>query len=459
MTYFSIPLIITHIYFKTVKKNSTIMPMDVISFINDKKDNMRHACGLINSFVQGLINGEIPDYQAAAWLMAVNFNGLDPDETVALTEAIVHSGKVASYKGLPGPVVDKHSTGGVGDKVTLVLLPILAEMGMFIPKHSGRALGFTGGTIDKLESIPGFNPFLPEDRYIQVVRDVGFAIGGQSADMCPADGILYALRDATATVNETGLIAASVMSKKIAGGAKYILIDVKVGRGAFMPDEESARRLAERMVYIGDALGRDVRCILTRMNQPLGRAVGNSLEVNEALECLRGKGSPDVMELCRAASIELAVMAGLYDSSAAADRFDNAVNKGTALDRFTRFVKAQGGDTAWISSGKGLPVAENIIEVKYEGSNGYVIGLDALAIGECVRRMGGGRLSKADKIDPAVGIVIRKKIGDAVNGGDVLATIYCGASGDSGQWAEKVRAAFSFGDKVGDADILIGRIP
>jgi len=434
--------------------------MDIIRFIETKKAGGAHHAMEMAAFVQGLVAGEIPDYQAAAWLMAVNFNGLDPDETVALTEAIVHSGKVASYEGLPGPVVDKHSTGGVGDKVTLVLLPILAEMGMFIPKHSGRALGFTGGTIDKLESIPGFNAFLPEDKYMQVVRDVGFAIGGQSPDMCPADGILYALRDATATVNETGLITASVMSKKIAGGAKHILIDVKVGRGAFMPDEASARKLAERMVYVGDALGRNVRCILTRMDQPLGQAVGNAIEVNEAVDCLRGKGPADVMEICRTAAIELAVMSGLFDSAMAAKRFDEAIKQGAALDRFIRFVGAQGGETGWISSGGGLAVADNVIEVKYEDGKASILALDALAIGEIIRRIGGGRLSKADKIDPAVGIVIRKKVGDIAACGDVLAVIYYGKSERPAQWVEMMHDTYAFGDTAqSDMGIIIGRVP
>jgi pyrimidine-nucleoside phosphorylase len=279
---------------------------------------------------------------------------------------------------------------------------------------------------------------------MQVVRDVGFAIGGQSTDMCPADGILYALRDATATVNETGLIAASVMSKKIAGGAKHILIDVKVGRGAFMPDEASARKLTERMVYVGQALGRNVRCILTDMDQPLGRSVGNALEVNEAVECLRGNGPADVMEVCREAAVELAVMSGLYDADLAAGKFDKAIEQGTALGRFIRFVDAQGGETGWIASGKGLPVAENIIEVKYEGGKASVVGLDALAVGEITRRMGGGRLSKEDKINPAVGVILHKKIGDIVTDGELLAEIFCRESGNGAQWAKMVLDAYTF---------------
>jgi len=286
--------------------------MDLIKFIEKKKSGNTHNADEITEFISLLTAGNIPDYQAAAWLMAVNFNGLDRDETIALTKAIVNSGETASYDGLPGPVVDKHSTGGVGDKVTLILLPILAEMGMYVPKHSGKALGFTGGTIDKLESIPGFNAFIPEVRFREIVRDVGFAIGGQSKELCPADGILYALRDATSTVNETGLIAASIISKKVAGGAEHIIIDVKVGRGAFMPDEASAGELADMLVYVGSALGRNVRCILTRMDQPLGRSVGNSLELYETVEALRGEGSKDVMDICKAMAVELAVMSGKH---------------------------------------------------------------------------------------------------------------------------------------------------
>ncbi len=434
--------------------------MDLIQFIETKKSGKAHRPDEIAQFIRLLVAGDVPDYQASAWLMAVNFNGLDPDETVALTEAIVESGETASYEGFPGPVVDKHSTGGVGDKVTLVLLPILAEMGMYVPKHSGRALGFTGGTTDKLESIPGFDAFPPEERFRNIVREIGFAVGGQGGSMCPADGILYALRDATSTVNETGLIAASVVSKKIAGGAKHILIDVKVGRGAFMRDEASAKKLAERMVYVGNGLGRNTRCILTKMNQPLGRAMGNALELRETVDCLRGRGPVDVMEVCRAIAVELAVMSSLSDEKSARAKFNRIVSTGSALDRFTRFVVAQGGKADWIDGDGELPPASRIIELHYNGPYAYVTSIDALGVGEIVRRMGGGRLSKEDAIDHSVGVLLERKVGDAVTEGDTLALLHLNTDSPDIDWPEELRAKYSFDDNppvVGS--MIIGKVP
>jgi pyrimidine-nucleoside phosphorylase len=424
----------------------------------NKKSGASHGPEEIAEFIRELVAGNVPDYQAAAWLMAVNFVGLDPDETVELTKAIVDSGNTASYQDLPGPVVDKHSTGGVGDKVTLVLLPILAAMGMYIPKHSGRALGFTGGTIDKLESIPGFDAFPSEERFREIVRDVGFAIGGQSESMCPADGILYALRDATSTVNETGLIAASVMSKKIAGGAEHILIDVKVGQGAFMKDEASARELAERLVYVGTNLGRNVRCLITRMSQPLGRTVGNELELYETVECLTGNGPDDVMEICRASAIELCKMCGIAGASEAGLKFDEAVASGAAIERFRRFVEAHGGSTRWIDGDERLPETENVIVLKYDEKDAFIQSIDALAIGEIVRRMGGGRLTKDDSINHSVGVEFLKKPGDKIETGDILAKIYT-RSMNPGDLISDVRAAFEFSEtKPEIPELIIDRV-
>ena len=434
--------------------------MDLIKFIEKKKSGSSHKADEITEFISLLTAGNVPDYQAAAWLMAVNFNGLDPDETVALTMAIVDSGEKASYDGFPGPVVDKHSTGGVGDKVTLILLPILAEMGMYVPKHSGRALGFTGGTIDKLESIPGFNAFIPEDRFREVVRDVGFAIGGQSKAMCPADGILYALRDATSTVNETGLIAASIISKKVAGGAEHIVIDVKVGRGAFMPDEASARELADMLVYVGTKLGRNVRCILTRMDQPLGRSVGNSLELYETVEALRGDGSKDVMDICKAAASGLASMSGKHSEKSAIEEFDRAISSGNALKRFASFVSAQDGAVDWIDSEFRLPEANSIVNVKYSGPDAYVDSIDAMTIGEAVRRMGGGRLRKDDVIDHSVGVVLRVRIGDPVCDGAIIAELHLNDKSVGDEWTGKILSAYTFMDNTPILkDVVIGKVP
>ncbi len=433
--------------------------MDTIRFIETKKAGHSHEPDDLGEFIRELVAGNIPDYQAAAWLMAVNFNGLDPDETVALTRAIVDSGETASYEGLGGPVVDKHSTGGVGDKITLVLLPLLASMGMFVPKHSGRALGFTGGTIDKLESIPGFDAFPPEERFRQIVRDIGFAIGGQSGSMCPADGILYALRDATATVNETGLIAASVMSKKIAGGAEHILIDVKAGRGAFMKDETSARELAARLVYVGGKLGRNVRCMITRMESPLGRAVGNTLELLEAVECLKGNGPDDVMEICRESAIELCDMSGFMSVVGARRKFDDVVTSHAALAKFREFIGAQGGTTSWLDGAESLPKAPVISELLYGGGDAFVESIDALAIGEAVRRMGGGRLTKKDEIDHSVGIELLKKCGEGIAEGDTIARLHMNTEADVDSLKMDVLSAYVFTEtKPATRGMIIAKI-
>ncbi len=387
---------------------------DPVAFIAAKKSGARHPPGQIRSFVQGLVGGEVADYQAAAWAMAVCFKGLDRDETVVLAEEIAASGARMDWALPDGRVVDKHSTGGVGDKVSLVAVPLAAACGLAVPKLSGRGLGITGGTLDKLESIPGMRVGLDESELRAQVAEHGLAIAAQSEAIAPADGILYALRDVTATIDSIPLIAASVMSKKLAGGASTLALDVKCGRGAFMPAYDDAFALAELMAEIGSAAGVTVRAYVSSMDHPLGRAVGNSLEVSEALEALAGEGPPDVVELA------LTIVAGLLRDSgarpaprAAREAAGRALASGAAREKFASMVRSQGGDLDGFLAD---PPHERRrrVEVRSE-AEGFVDGIDARAIGALVRSLGGGRLTKEDDVDHGVGIRILAGRGDWVD--------------------------------------------
>ena len=389
--------------------------MHVPTFIEAKRDGGTHTDTDLRAFVGGVAGGEIPDYQAAAWLMAVFFRGLSDEETAVLTDAMAASGDRLDLQGLPH-TVDKHSTGGVGDKTTLVLAPLLAACGATVAKVSGRGLGHTGGTVDKLESIPGYRTSLHDDAFLRQAREIGVVVAGQSREMAPADKVLYALRDATATVASLPLIAASVMSKKLAGGAASIVLDVKVGRGAFMADADQGRALGRTMRAIGRHSGRNVRVVLSGMEQPLGSAVGNALEVREAIAALDGGGPADLRELVVVLAGEVLEASGL---DASPERIEAALDDGSARRRFDRWIEAQGGD---LDAPDALALAPDRVEIAAP-EDGVLADLDALRVGRAVRLLGGGRTRKDDRVDLGVGVELHAKIGDPVRRGEAVATV------------------------------------
>ena len=411
--------------------------------IHRKRDGEELSDHEISELVLGYARGEVPDYQMAAFCMAVFFRGLSPAETFALTDAMVKSGETIDLGAALGrKVVDKHSTGGVGDKTSLSVGPIVAACGVPLGKMSGRGLGHTGGTLDKLESIPGFRTQLTLDEYVAQVRAVGVAIIGQTGDLVPADKLLYALRDVTATVDQRSLIAASIMSKKLAGGAQAIVLDVKVGNGAFMQTIEAARDLAQTMIEIGENGGREVVCLLTDMDQPLGQAVGNALEVREALDTVRGHGPADFTELVLDACAKLLALSDLgIDEAEGRRRAEAAVADGSAETTWRRWIEAQGG-TADESA---LPTAPVIRELASPVA-GYVSKLSAIDVGNAAVHLGAGRRTKDDEIDHAVGIVVRAKRGDRVEVGQTLAEIHA-RSGDEAEFGTReVLAAYEISD-------------
>jgi pyrimidine-nucleoside phosphorylase len=412
--------------------------------IQRKRDGDELEPEEIIELVLSYTRGEVPDYQLAAFCMAVYFQGLTSAETFALTDAMVRSGETIDLGGALGRrVVDKHSTGGVGDKTTLAVGPIVAACGVPFGKMSGRGLGHTGGTLDKLEAIPGFRVELSTAAFVAQVREVGLAIVGQTADLVPADKKLYGLRDVTATVDNVSLIAASIMSKKIAAGADAIVLDVKVGDGAFMKTLADAQVLAEAMIALGRRAGREVVSVLTDMDQPLGHAVGNALEVREALATVRGHGPADFTELVLDASAHLLALSDLgIDRAEARRRAEAAVADGSAHDAYERWIRAQGGDPAESA----LPKAPFVREV-FSPRAGHVRGLAALPIGMAALRLGAGRSEKDDEIDHAVGIVCRKKRGDAVAEGEPLAEIHAQDQHAANVAADEVMAAYELGDE------------
>jgi pyrimidine-nucleoside phosphorylase len=412
--------------------------------IQRKRDGQELGAEELGELVLAYARGDVPDYQLAAFCMAVYFQGLTSAETFALTDAMVRSGNTIDLGAALGRrVVDKHSTGGVGDKTTLVVGPIVAACGVPFGKMSGRGLGHTGGTLDKLESIPGFRVELTTEELIEQVRDVGLAIVGQTGDLVPADKKLYALRDVTATVDNVSLIAASIMSKKIAAGADAIVLDVKVGDGAFMKSLPDAQVLAEAMIALGVRAGRDVVCVLTDMDQPLGRAVGNALEVHEAAATLRGEGPPDLAELALDASAHLLALSDLdIDREEARRRTDAAVADGSAYAMYERWVRAQGGDPDEAA----LPKAPFVREV-FASRDGYVGALGALQVGQAALRLGAGRNGKDDSVDHAVGVVCVKKRGDAVEHGEPLAEVHARDEASADEAADVVLAAYVLADE------------
>ena len=413
--------------------------------IQRKRDGQELGDEEINELVLGYARGTIPDYQLAAFCMAVYFRGLTPRETYALTEALIKSGETVDLGATLGrKVVDKHSTGGVGDKTSLAVAPIVAACGVPFGKMSGRGLGHTGGTLDKLEAIPGFRVELTIDEFVAQVREVGVAIVGQTAELVPADKALYALRDVTATVDQLSLIAASIMSKKIAGGAHAIVLDVKVGDGAFMKSLEDAQHLAEAMLELGERAGREVVCLLTDMDQPLGQAVGNALEVREALATVRGEGPADFTELVLDACARLLALSDLgIDAAEGRRRAEAVVADGSAEATWRRWLEAQGG-TGDEGALEQAPVVREVVA----DQGGTVARLGAIRIGNAALHLGAGRRTKEDTIDHAVGVVCRRKRGDTVEAGEVLAEVHARDEASAAVAAREVAAAYTLAESA-----------
>ena len=398
--------------------------MRAVDLIRRKRDGGELTAAEIRFLVDGIATREVPDYQWSALTMAILWRGMTPAETAALVDAMLHSGTVLDLSDIPGPKVDKHSTGGVGDKTSLILAPIAAACGVTVPMVSGRGLGHTGGTLDKLESIPGFRIDLDLAAYRRVARECGLVLIGQTAEIAPADRVLYALRDATATVESVPLITASILSKKLAEGIDALVLDVKTGDGAFMARRDDARALAESMTRIGRELGTPVQALITSMDEPLGRTVGNALEVRECVECLEGRGPDDLMEVSLELAAEMLVLGGVAaDRVAAVARCRRAIADGSALDRFRRVVAAQGGDPRVCDDPGGvLPKAARTETVRAARA-GFVTRLRAWPVGQASMLIGGGRCTVSDRIDPAAGILLHRKVGDPVAVGDAIAEL------------------------------------
>jgi len=404
--------------------DAPVSPVRAVDVIRKKRDQLELSREEITALVEGYTSGEIPDYQVAAWLMATVIRGLTRAETAALTDAMLHSGEVLDLSEFAASKVDKHSTGGVGDKTSLVLAPVAAAGGLVVPMISGRGLGHTGGTLDKLESIPGFNVNLSVADFRRALHASGCCMIGQTAEIAPADRKLYALRDVTATVESPYLICASIMSKKLAEGIDALVLDVKTGSGAFMKKEADAVFLAELMVETGERMGKKMVALITDMNQPLGRYVGNSLEVVEVLDVLRGQGPDDLRELCLELAGWMFHLGGIASSveqgkSTAAQ----LIKSGKALERFRQMVELQGGDARVIDDPGRLPRAQRTLEVKAQ-SSGYVASIACEAVGTACVILGGGREKKEDSVDPAVGIILHKKVGDRVSAGESLCIVH-----------------------------------
>lgn len=400
--------------------------MTIIDIIEKKKIKQELTTEEIAYFVNGFTDGSIPDYQMSALLMAILLNGMTDRETFDMTNAMLHSGDVVDMSALGGIVVDKHSTGGIGDSTTLALAPILACCGVYVAKMSGRGLGFTGGTIDKLESIPNFDTALSEQEFFDVVKRVGCAVIGQTANLAPADKKFYALRDVTGTVNSIPLICASIMSKKLASGSDTILLDVKYGSGAFMPDPESALELAKKMVTIGTLAGKRIGALITDMQQPLSDHVGNSLEIVGIVDVLNGKKNRLYYEI-KEVALRLLALTGKYTLESAEIAFQQAIDSGKALNKFAEMVTAQHGDASYILNPEKFEIGAK--DVVVAGRDGFVTGMIAADIGRAVTHMGGGRMQKTDVIDFSVGVIMKVAIGSKVKCGDVLCEVYHNGKG------------------------------
>jgi pyrimidine-nucleoside phosphorylase len=425
-----------------------------VELIRKKRDGEVHTVQEIEFLVDGAVHGTIPDYQLSAWLMAVRLKGMNREETDHLTQAMARSGRILDLSSIPGRKVDKHSTGGVGDKATLVVAPLVAAAGVPVAKLSGRALGHSGGTLDKLEAIPGLRVDLTPEEFVSQVRKVGIAIAGQTADMVPADKVLYALRDTTATVDSVPLIASSVMSKKIAAGADAILLDVKVGHGAFVGTLQEADVLARALVALGEGAGRETVAYVTDMSQPLGRAVGNALEVEEAIDTLAGKGPPELVDLSLRLAAEMLRMAGI---AYAEKRVNEVLKKGEGLRKLAEMIEAQGGDRTVCEDPSRLPQAPVHLPLAAERA-GCVAEIDALEVALTSKALGAGRDRKEDPIDYSVGIVLHKKVGDAVASGETLAQIHAKDDGSAKAALSRLSAAFQIADRAESPPLIRRRV-
>jgi pyrimidine-nucleoside phosphorylase len=433
-----------------------MIKMRMVDIISKKRDGKEISTEEINFFIEGYTKGTIPDYQASAMAMAIYFQDMNDREKADLTMAMVNSGETIDLSSIDGIKVDKHSTGGVGDTTTLVLAPLVASLGVPVAKMSGRGLGHTGGTIDKLESISGFHVEITKDEFIKLVNEDKIAVMGQTGNLTPADKKLYALRDVTGSVNSIALIASSIMSKKIAAGADAIVLDVKTGTGAFMKTEKDAERLAHAMVKIGNDVGRNTMAIISDMSQPLGFAVGNALEVKEAIDTLKGNGPEDLTELVLALGSQMVVLAkGAETLAEARKKLIESIKSGSAIKKFKLFVKNQGGDPSIADDTDKLPQAKYKIDVPSKES-GFISNIAADEIGIAAMLLGAGRATKEDKIDLAVGLIMHKKVGDKVEAGDPIVTIYSNRE-DVKDVRAKIYDNISISNKV-EKPVLIHKI-
>ena len=429
--------------------------MNTVELITKKRDGRELTREEIRYLVTGFTEGSIPDYQMSAFLMAVYFQGMSRQETVWLTQEMKVSGDIADLTRIKGIKIDKHSTGGVGDKTTLIIGPLAAACGVPVAKMSGRGLGFTGGTVDKMEAIPGFRTTLPEEEFFAQVERCGIAVIGQTAHIAPAEKKIYALRDVTATVENLSLITSSIMSKKLASGSDGILLDVKCGSGAFMKNEENARALAEMMVDIGRADGKKMMALITDMNQPLGNAVGNALEVREAIQVLRGEGPADITELSVELAGRMVYMGGCADTpEAGIAKAAAALENGAGLDKFREFVSGQGGDPAVADDLSLLPLSELKQDVAAP-ADGFITGIDAMTIGLASQHTGAGRETKEDAIDHGAGILLHHKTGDRIRAGEALMTLYSAEADKLELAAAEAAKAVQIGDKAVELPPLI----
>jgi pyrimidine-nucleoside phosphorylase len=422
--------------------------MRAVDIIVKKREKEELTGEEIQFFVDGFTRGEIPDYQVAAWAMAVLLNGMTRHEATDLTMAMAHSGEILDLTDVVKIAVDKHSSGGVGDKTTFVVLPVVAACGLPVGKMSGRGLGFSGGTLDKIESIPGFRVNLTTDEFKRQLKEIGIVLTGQSIDLAPADGKLYALRDVTGTVQSIPLIASSIMSKKIAAGAQAILLDVKVGLGAFMESLDDARDLSSLMIDIGKLAGRQVVALLSDMNQPLGQAVGNALETVEAIDTLHGGGPVDFREHCLHVCAHMLVLGQRVSDLESGRRMaEAAIASGKAFDKFRALVIAQGGDVSFVNNPQKFP-GTKFVEAVNASRSGYLSRVNARIIGEAAVRLGAGREKKGDEVDHAVGFILHRKVGDYVEKDQPLITIYANNESKQLEVGASIRTAFGWSDQT-----------
>lgn len=432
--------------------------MRMYDIIEKKRDGGKLSPEEIEFFISGYVSGEIPDYQISALLMAIYFSGMDDEETAVLTKAMMLSGDTVDLSEFGEFTVDKHSTGGVGDKTSLVVAPVMASLGCKMAKMSGRGLGHTGGTVDKLESIPGFKTSITPEEFFEQVRKTGVAVIGSTANLAPADKKLYALRDVTATVGSVPLIASSIMSKKLAAGAHNIVLDVKIGSGAFMKTEEQGRKLAEKMVNIGKSFNRNIAAVITNMDRPLGCAIGNSLEVLEAVSVLKGNEVPDFDGVCVALTSTLLSLCYDISHEESEKRVLESIRSGAALAKFREWITTQGGNDEFVDNPEALGTAKYITEYKAQGS-GYISFMNTEMIGKAAAALGAGREKTTDSVDHTAGIVLRKKTGDAVRSGDVIAVLYTNKEASEIEAARLLSEAITYSaEKPAEESLVYGII-